>query len=314
MELILLLIVCLVLSMPIMVIVAVVKKSKESRKEREQHEAYLEGLRQKEQQELQESNRKASEAKEIHKKVAAEFASLYSSCEGPWSEISRTLRVLHAQSVLRLSEAIIYDVVNILAGFYEAGRSNDWDTLVGFFYVISDSVGKNYSWKDCDSTLRSKYLDRKPPELPITVRVLGGYEQVTGKPHPTQHDPAFTFCSLLVAVSDRLPGSHLVELLASKYFVLLKPYIRSGQFTGERTSNIGNRDCPECSKYYPVLRLKQDAKEEEVKTAFRDLAQIYHPDKCSSGNDRVRQTAEREMKQLNAAYEHIMKHFECVKA
>lgn len=54
----------------------------------------------------------------------------------------------------------------------------------------------------------------------------------------------------------------------------------------------------EYKDYYAILGLSHDAGEEEVRTAFRRLARIYHPDK--TGNDRE---AEDRFKEINEAYE-----------
>ncbi len=284
-----------------------------------------------------------------HKKIAVEFAALHSSCGEMWSELSRTLAVRFGTSATQFDDAVDYDVVQILVGFFVAsgcgseplwsqiGRER-WKTLVDFCYAISLSpVLANLAlanqqghplegllrrflynsdfWKDCDERLKMVLDDREPTGLPATVTVLSGYEPTMGKAHPAQNNSAFAFCSLVVAVSDQFPGSRPVEILKDKYLALLEPYT-NGQFTSQPSSNIGSGGCPECLRYYPVLRLKPDASEKDVKTAYRDRAQIYHPDKVCSSNDRVRKVAEDEMKQLNEAYEHIIekKHFECVKA
>ncbi len=50
--------------------------------------------------------------------------------------------------------------------------------------------------------------------------------------------------------------------------------------------------------YYETLGVKNDATEEEIRSAYRDLARKYHPDK--TGGD---ETAEEKLKEISAAYD-----------
>jgi curved DNA-binding protein CbpA len=52
---------------------------------------------------------------------------------------------------------------------------------------------------------------------------------------------------------------------------------------------------------YRVLGLEPAAKPEDVKTAYRDLAQVWHPDRFPVGS-RLRDKAERNLKRINEAY------------
>ena len=54
-------------------------------------------------------------------------------------------------------------------------------------------------------------------------------------------------------------------------------------------------------RYYGILGLEPGAPAEEVKQAWRDLAQVWHPDRFA-GNERLRQKAQEKLKELNEAY------------
>jgi DnaJ-domain-containing protein 1 len=58
-----------------------------------------------------------------------------------------------------------------------------------------------------------------------------------------------------------------------------------------------------------VLGLKPGASQDEVNQAYRDLANVWHPDRFV-GNPRLQKKAEEKLKEINAAYEYI-KSFYC---
>ena len=58
-----------------------------------------------------------------------------------------------------------------------------------------------------------------------------------------------------------------------------------------------------------MLGVKPGASQEEVNQAYRDLANVWHPDRFA-GNPRLQKKAEEKLKEINAAYEYI-KSFYC---
>lgn len=56
---------------------------------------------------------------------------------------------------------------------------------------------------------------------------------------------------------------------------------------------------------YKVLGISRDATDEQVKTAYRELARKYHPDKYV--NNPLADLAQEKMKQINEAYDMILK-------
>jgi DnaJ-domain-containing protein 1 len=63
------------------------------------------------------------------------------------------------------------------------------------------------------------------------------------------------------------------------------------------------------SRCIEILGLKPGASQEEVTQAYRDLANVWHPDRFV-GNPRLQKKAEEKIKEINAAYETI-KSFYC---
>lgn len=60
-------------------------------------------------------------------------------------------------------------------------------------------------------------------------------------------------------------------------------------------------------KFYEIFGLKPGASEEDVKSAYRDLVQVWHPDRFAH-NQSLQKKAEEKLKEINRAYEAIKKH------
>jgi hypothetical protein len=61
----------------------------------------------------------------------------------------------------------------------------------------------------------------------------------------------------------------------------------------------------EISRCCRVLGVKHGASLEEVKKVYRDLVQVWHPDRFA-GNDRLRAKAEEQTKEINLAFEYLL--------
>lgn len=64
----------------------------------------------------------------------------------------------------------------------------------------------------------------------------------------------------------------------------------------------------ELDKYYQRLGLKPGASEEEIKEAYRDLVNVWHPDRFSD-NQRLIEKANKEIKEIDIAYENLISCF-----
>jgi hypothetical protein len=60
-------------------------------------------------------------------------------------------------------------------------------------------------------------------------------------------------------------------------------------------------------RFYEILGLKPGASEEDAKSAFRDLVQVWHPDRFSH-NPSLQKKAEEKLKEINNAYEAVKTH------
>ncbi|MEE8443451.1 MAG: J domain-containing protein [Dehalococcoidia bacterium] len=56
---------------------------------------------------------------------------------------------------------------------------------------------------------------------------------------------------------------------------------------------------------YEVLDVRPGASNDEITSAYRRLVQQYHPDKVTNMAPEFRELAERRMKEINAAYDHL---------
>jgi predicted double-glycine peptidase len=77
----------------------------------------------------------------------------------------------------------------------------------------------------------------------------------------------------------------------------------AGSFDGYETvtNNKPNPNSP-ARTFYDVLGISREATDDEIKSAYRILAQIYHPDKYATLNEAKRRQMEEEFKMINEAY------------
>ena len=59
--------------------------------------------------------------------------------------------------------------------------------------------------------------------------------------------------------------------------------------------------------HYDNLKISRNATTQEIKKAYRRLAQKYHPDRIDTNDAAVRRGAEQKFKRIQEAYESIQK-------
>lgn len=71
---------------------------------------------------------------------------------------------------------------------------------------------------------------------------------------------------------------------------------------GDTATGDNLRHDDRANTFYDVLGISREATDEEIKSAYRILAQIYHPDKYATLNEAKRRQMEEEFKTINEAY------------
>jgi DnaJ-domain-containing protein 1 len=69
-----------------------------------------------------------------------------------------------------------------------------------------------------------------------------------------------------------------------------------------------DKHCLDCAKSLLALELNSDATTTEIKSAYRDLAKVWHPDRISKNDTRLLEKADSKLKLINEAYEHLNSH------
>ncbi len=84
---------------------------------------------------------------------------------------------------------------------------------------------------------------------------------------------------------------------------VLKRVVEETKRAGRKRAE--ERETPEgIERSIEILGLKPGASKEEVNEAYRDLVNVWHPDRFAS-NLRLQKKAEARLKEINAAYHHI---------
>ena len=86
-------------------------------------------------------------------------------------------------------------------------------------------------------------------------------------------------------------------------------YRRSSQTFSDREETGSRRKAGEQQTPkdpYTILGLSSGASPEEIKRAYRKLANKYHPDKVSHMGEEFRELAERRFKEIQSAYQELM--------
>lgn len=87
---------------------------------------------------------------------------------------------------------------------------------------------------------------------------------------------------------------------AKKAFVRLRDEYRAGRDGAAEPVRVPQRVGP---PWWTVLGVPQQATREQIVTAYREALRKTHPDKVAHLSDKLRQVAEQETRQINAAYE-----------
>ena len=75
----------------------------------------------------------------------------------------------------------------------------------------------------------------------------------------------------------------------------------------EKYSNRYSKDNP--NRYYAILGVNKNITKDELKKGYYKLVKKYHPDKFENSSKKEKENAENKMKEINEAYEYLMKNF-----
>ena len=75
----------------------------------------------------------------------------------------------------------------------------------------------------------------------------------------------------------------------------------------EKYSNGYSKDNP--NRYYAILGVNKNITKDELKKVYHKLVKKYHPDKFENSSKKEKENAENKMKEINEAYEYLMKNF-----
>ena len=269
-------------------------------------------------EEIQVIEERASTTRD-HKELTESFAQLIESCNVPWDELMRVTEAIHGTHDSAPFASVVHgNVLQILAVMAKANGSVPLK-LGGLFQAVASQLEPQayLALDECREKITT--CRHRPLRLPEAVEALSTYDQINGT--DLAHKAAVSYGALVEAAARCCADSRPTSVIKTSYFELLKPFLSGKGSNGSGDESSRERDkgnsttnsnggCPKCVEYYPVLRLEPDASERDVKTAYRDLAQIYHPDRFEGHHERVRRTAEDYLKSVNVAYGHIIGHFE----
>lgn len=117
------------------------------------------------------------------------------------------------------------------------------------------------------------------------------------------------FFGILGRVDDLL----LVGFLIWRYYARVKTYAEQGKFykerlnSSERNSNAAASAQKVKPDPYVVLELNKGATEEELRTAYKRLIALYHPDKVNHLGVELKELAHRKTLEITRAYEELLK-------
>ena len=87
-------------------------------------------------------------------------------------------------------------------------------------------------------------------------------------------------------------------------------YPRNNFVTISSTSkSTSKKYSQEVINHLGVLGLKGGATESELKSAYRNLAKEYHPDKLAGMSDGIKNLAKEKFQEIQDSYEYLMKHY-----
>jgi hypothetical protein len=249
-----------------------------------------------------------------HKELAKSFAQLVESCSLPWDELTRISKAMHGtHDSWPFAKYVHWNILQILSVVSEANGDTP-AKLAGIYQVLAAQLEPKVYLDLDDCIEKISTCKHNPLSLPLALESLRPYDHINGT--NLAHKAAASYWSLVKSAVRCCAQSLPTGRIEAAYFERLKPFLPSngtsdesswGGNNGSSTANY-NGSCLKCVNSYAILRLAPGASKDEMNTARKNFAQIYHPDRFAGKHERLRRTAEDELKKINEAYAHIIEH------
>ena len=252
-----------------------------------------------------------------NKELVNQAVELVSSAGSKAIEMMRATVAIKGSTieVMTPERLFLVGVLQILGVFSEANGavSSDFAKLIhGMQWRLEPTTRVRVN--DCIGLIERQH---SAVSVPVMVPLLAAYDQMQRTKLAAK--AATIYCSIVQTASSLCDNSVAAKLVENKYIELLRPYIllapgnenaANSSSSGRASSGGAVGKCPDCAKYYSVLGLNGNATEAEVKQAYKDLAKVWHPDRFSENDERLRRKAGERLREINEAYSHISKHWE----
>ncbi|RMF06320.1 MAG: molecular chaperone DjlA [Candidatus Neomarinimicrobiota bacterium] len=177
-----------------------------------------------------------------------------------------SLLVLFA-AVMKADERLLKSELNYVKNFLR--QQFPAEAVQDFMVLFRDILNQEYNLRDvCRQIQRS--MDH-PSRLQL-IHVLFGLAQADGQIHPAEKDMIATIARYL-------------KIHAADYQSIAAMFIR------------------DTDGAYTILEIDPSATNEEIKKAYRKMANKYHPDKVAHLGEELRVLAEEKFKAVNEAYQ-----------
>jgi predicted lipid-binding transport protein (Tim44 family) len=139
--------------------------------------------------------------------------------------------------------------------------------------------------------------------VPDFLRALTTTDEPVGKQWCSA--AANLFSNLVIMARDLCFDSLPVRKMANSHLRLLAPYFMEFTDIAEDRRTV---NCTECIGYLAKLNLSTNSTLEEIQQRYRDLCNVWHPDRFEH-NERLKNQATREFQDIQEAYGHLKDHF-----
>ena len=289
----------------------------------EQREAERRKQKRKEARMKNQTGEAPASARRSYGNVVARFKELAKTCGPQIAEMARATMAVGGVDFNGKGPAdfIFFDAVRILSTVSKT-RERVPARLAGLCRAIHGKLDPESfpAWK-VDTIFENTRSQSFEVDLPFTVTLLTGYDQMQGT--RLAERAADDYWALVCAACEIMDSKRGVatKIVQDRYLQFFRPYLSaSGEgetssegpsrpATGPDNGSSGFGECPECTKSYEALDVRPGATREEIKTAYRDLAKIFHSDRLQGAEERVQRKAEERLKEINLAYGHIASHW-----